>query len=468
MRDIKAIGGSFRDPHGFVFVFDRTVYRQVNARYQRDYDKLISSGLYHDLVTSRLLVAHTDVTRDFTLSPDAYKVIRPQQLPFISYPYEWCFSQLKDAALTTLEILRRALGHGLILKDASAYNIQFWDGKPLLIDTLSFESYQEGQAWIAYKQFCQHFLAPLVLMSHKDISLSQLLRVHMDGIPLGLAASLLPKRAWFNTGVVIHLLLQARAIRRYAGRTVPLGSSINKRLNKKSLLQIVDHLRATIAGLSWQPGRTPWAEYYEGDSYAQSAFEHKQELVSRFLDIVNPMCVWDLGGNTGVFSRIAAAGGAFTVSIDSDPGAVEANYMHTRSEELLNIHPLLIDLANPSAGIGWANKERKNLTDRSKADCILSLALIHHIAISNNVPLKMIAEFFSALAEWLIIEFVPKGDKKVQLLLASRKDIFDGYSQIGFETSFAECYELVQSQKISSSDRVLYLFRRRERRSAYQ
>ncbi len=461
MANPHQIKGSFRDPSGFVFFAGGAVYRQVNKSYRSNYDRLISSGLYEELVERRLLVPHNETADPRPVAGQAYKVLRPQQLPFISYPYEWSFSQLKDAALATLAIQKRALARGMILKDASAYNIQFLDCKPLLIDTLSFEAYQEGQAWVAYKQFCQHFLAPLALMSCKDARLSQLLKVYIDGIPLDLAGKLLPKRTWVNSGLAMHLQLHVRAQRRFAGRSVAPDATRQKRLDRKALSNIADSLRSTIRGLKWDHDQTSWSGYYEGDSYREVGFEQKRKLVNDFLEIVNPKCVWDLGANTGEFSRIASKRGAFTVSIDSDPGVVEANYLEAKRRKESNIHPLLVDLTNPSASIGWANEERESLVNRSNANCALALALIHHLAISNNVPLSKTAEFFSNLTEWLIIEFVPKGDKKVEQLLASREDIFDNYTRSNFERIYSETYETVRMQAIRDSNRALYLMRRK-------
>lgn len=459
---LKRIGGSFRDPNGFVFVADGTVYRQVNERYRTNYDQLMSSGLYQELVDRHLLIPHSETNESVPHTEHAYKVLRPEQIPFISYPYEWSFSQLKDAALTTLDIQKRALSRGMILKDASAYNIQFHRGRPLLIDTLSFESYEDGRAWVAYRQFCQHFLAPLVLMSQKDVRLSQLLRIHIDGIPLDLASALLSRRSWLNSGIAMHLQLHARAQSRYAGKaTGDAGKRQQKRLDKRALTNVAESLRSTISGLKWDHGQTSWADYYEGDSYQESGFEQKKAIVSEFLEVMKPVRVWDLGANTGVFSRIAAGRGAFTVSMDNDPGVVEANYLESKRGGESHLHPLLVDLANPSAAIGWANDERDSLTDRCEADCLLALALIHHIAISNNVPLENTARFFASLAEWLIIEFVPKNDKKAQQLLSAREDIFDEYTQERFESIFSGHYELVRSRGIRDSDRVLYLLRRR-------
>ena len=463
MRDARRIEGSFRDPSGFVFIEDGIIYRQVNRSYQQHYDRLISSGLYDRLTSLNYLVSHTEVDHPPLRQDDAYKILRPQPIPFISYPYEWSFSQIKGAALATLAALKQSLLHDLILKDASAYNVQFLAGKPILMDTLSFEIYQEGQPWQGYRQFCQHFLAPLALMSYKDIRLSRLLREYIDGIPLDLAASLLPRRSFLNVGLLTHLHLHARAQRRYAGKPAPAVSSGNTRLGKRSLLNIADSLQSTIKRLAWNPGTTSWADYYAGDSYQETGFDSKVKTVASFIRKANPRQVWDLGANTGVFSRVASQCGLFTVSIDSDPGAVEANYLFSRQRQEENLHPLLVDLTNPSAASGWANSERESLVQRSRADCILALALIHHIAIANNVPLGKIARFFASLAEWAIVEFVPKSDKKVQQLLVARDDIFVDYTRSGFEREFGCVYDVVLSAPIEESQRLIYLLRRRQR-----
>ena len=461
MTTAKKDAASFRDPSGFVFMDDGQLFRQVNRSYREHYDLLMQSGLYNDLVGRGLLICHEEVDHPQLQETDAYRVLRPQRIPFVSYPYEWSFSQLQDAALLTLDVLKRCLARDMILKDASAYNVQFLVGKPLLIDSLSFERYQPGQAWQAYEQFCQHFLAPLALMSYRDVRLSQLLRVHLDGIPLDLAVSLLPKRSWFNFGLSLHLRLHARAQRRYLGTAPSAVGPRRKRLVKKDLLNIAKDLRSAVKGLRWDHQGTDWASYYDGDSYQESGFASKRQIVSDFIDRAKPNCLWDLGANTGVFSRIASQRGIFTVSVDSDPGAVEASYRQAKQEKDACIQPLLIDLTNPSAAIGWANSERDALAKRCYADCLLALALIHHLAISNNLPLGKIASYFASMAEWLIIEFVPKTDKKVQQLLTAREDIFADYSQGGFERAFGEVYEIVESADVEDSARRLYLLHRR-------
>ena len=237
------VPGSFRDPSGYVYLRDGEIYRQVNRHYQDGFDQLVGSGLHQQLVDDGLLIPHTEVGLEHAASDDAYKVIRPQQIPFISYPYEWCFSQLKDAALLTLEIQARAFDSGMSLKDCSAYNVQFVGGKPVFIDTLSFERYREGQPWVAYRQFCQHFLAPLALMSHVDVRLHQLLRAYLDGIPLNLASRLLPRRTRANFGLLTHIHLHAKAQERFSERSVP---STDRKVGRVSFLGLVDSLKSTV------------------------------------------------------------------------------------------------------------------------------------------------------------------------------------------------------------------------------
>lgn len=461
----QAIGASFRDPSGFIFDHEGTLYRQVNCSYREDYDHLIESGLYELLVSKGLLVRHEEVEPPRAASAEHYKTLAPETVPFISYPYEWSFSQLKDAALLTLRLQKLALKHGMVLKDASAYNIQFAGGRPLMIDTLSFERYVEGRPWVGYKQFCQHFLAPLALMARRDVRLLDLMRVNLDGVPLDLAVSLLPLRTWLNRGLVMHLWMHARYQRSYEGSG---GASAGDRdgasvrpVSRVALGNIIEDLRGVVRKLDWSPQGTEWAEYYSGDSYEADALAHKQDRVSEFVARVSPQRVWDLGANTGAYSRIAAEQGAQVVSFDVDPACVERNYLAVRDSKGEDLLPLRLDLVNPSPALGWAHDERSSLAQRANADTVLALALIHHIAISNNVPLEKIAAFFSQLSKHLVIEFVPKSDPKVKTLLATREDIFPDYTRAGFEAAFASRFETLEATEIRGSDRVLYLLERK-------
>ena len=454
----KRHASSFRDPGGFLFRKETTLYRQINQSYRADYDLLLASGLYDELIAVQMLIPH----RESDIAPAnpalAYKIIEPDQLSFISYPYEWSFSQLQDAALVTLEIQQRSLQKGLWLKDASGYNIQFHQGRPLLIDTLSFERYRQGEPWAAYRQFCQHFLAPLALMAYTDVRLGQLLRVYIDGVPLDLAAGLLPRRTRLSFGLLNHIHMHAAAQKRYAGRRIPAGQA-GRKMSLTALKGWVDSLRTTIEKLRWDADHTAWAGYYGETNYSDLARRNKEELVVRLLAQVDARTVWDLGANTGRYSRLASSRGIFTVAFDIDPGAVERNYQQVRTNGETQLLPLLLDLTNPSPGLGWHNQERSAIFERGRPDCVLALALIHHLAIANNVPLPALAQFFQSLSSWLIIEFVPKSDSQVQRLLASRQDIFTDYTRSGFESAFLPFFDIVAGEQIAESDRFLYLLR---------
>ena len=453
-----SLAGSFRDPSGFVFTRDGHLYRQVNRVYGEHYDLLMGSGLYAKLVGAGLLIPHEEAGMDLARTDDACKILRPEPVPFVSYPYEWCFSQLKDAALATLAVQKRAFEHGMVLKDASAYNVQFVRGKPVLIDTLSFERYREGMPWVAYRQFCQHFLAPLALMSCRDVRLGQLLRVHIDGIPLDLASRLLPMRTRLRFSLLAHIHLHARSQKRHEGEAVDVKG---RKVGRLGFQGIIDSLESAVGKLSWKPAGTEWAEYYEDTNYSPESLEEKSRLVGELLDRTDAKVVWDLGANTGRFSRVASSKGRFTVSFDVDPAAVEKNYLDCKRDGETNVLPLLLDLTNPTPGIGWENEERSSLLERGPAETALALALVHHLAISNNLPLDRIAQFFAGVCRWLIIEFVPKSDSQVQRLLATRDDIFGSYTREGFEKAFDGWFVPEASMDISGTWRTLYLMRKR-------
>jgi hypothetical protein len=454
----EAIGASFRDPSGFVFLRDGVLHRRVNRRYAPHYEALRASGLYAELSGRGLLVAHEEIER-FEGPAQAFATLRPERIACVSYPYEWCFSQLKDAALATLEVELTALRFGMTLKDASAYNVQFRDGRPILIDTLSFELYQEGRPWLAYRQFCEHFLAPLALVAYRDARLAQLLRVHLDGIPLDLARSLLPARAWWNPHLFAHIRVHAGYQRRYRGRSD--AAARVRPVSRRSLEGLIVALRAAVRRLRWQPASSAWLGYTEGDSYSARAAEHKREIVSRFLERLAPRVVLDLGANTGEFSRLACARGAFSVACDADPACVERSYLELRGRRETRLLPLVLDLANPSPALGWAGRERSTLPQRLAPDALLALALVHHLAIAGNVPLPRIAEHFAEISAHAIVEFVPKSDPKVALLLATREDVFDDYTREGFEQAFAAHFEIEEREAIADSQRTLYRLRRR-------
>ncbi len=451
------LAASFRDPSGFLFSSGGVLYRQVNRAYEQEYTRLMESGLYEKLVKAGLLIPHVEVEQTPAESETSFKIIQPERVPFISYPYEWSFGQLKSAALTTLSIQKRALKLGMSLKDASAYNIQFVRGKATLIDTLSFEVYKEGEPWVAYRQFCQHFLAPLALMALKDVRLSQLLRVYIDGVPLDLASELLPSKTRFNFGLLTHIHLHAGAQKKYSGSVNEGVKSRSASMSKQAMTGLIKSLETTIQKMDWTPRGTEWGNYYDITNYSDAAFEHKKQLVGEWTKRLQPALAWDLGANNGVFSRVVSSVGSYVVSFDIDPAAVEQNYRQVKNDKAENLLPLLLDLTNPTPAIGWANRERDSFGARGPADMVLALAVIHHLAISNNVPLPQLAEFFAETGKWLVIEFVPKPDSQVQKLLVSRKDIFSNYTREGFESAFKAKFTIHEAVELHESERVLYL-----------
>jgi ribosomal protein L11 methylase PrmA len=394
------IPGSFRDPSGFMFSREKQVFRQINDCYSKNFSDLTQSGFYSHLQNRGDLVMHEEVREENTLTNDTIKVIKPEQIPFISYPYEWSFSQLKDAALLTLNIQIEAIQKGFSLKDASAYNIQFLRNRPVFIDTLSFEPYQKEKPWIAYGQFCRHFLAPLALMSLSDIRTNQLLKSYLDGIPLDLATRLLPFTARFRKGLFIHLYLHANSQKKYQETIGSFKENHNRssstlKMSQTGLLGILDSLKGSIDKLRWSPSGTQWADYYNQTNYTSAAFLHKQEAIKTFLEEQKPKTVWDVGANDGRFSRIASGCGADVISFDIDPAAVEKNYLQCKLDQSKILLPLTMDLTNPTPAIGWNNIERSDLAQRGPADIVMALALVHHLAIGNNVPFSMIADFFA-------------------------------------------------------------------------
>jgi len=447
---------SFRDPSGIVFDDDGVIYRQINNTYKPHYDFLMNSGLYESLAKKNLIIKHATVDKD-GIDGDKYLVIHPEKIPFISYPYEWPFAAYKDAALAVLRIQETALTYGMTLKDASAYNMQFLNGSPVLIDTLSFEIYQEKRPWEAYGQFCRHFLAPLLLMAHVDIRLCRLMQNYIDGIPLDMTDNILKHRGGFSAWQ--HITLHGKSIAKYENLDFERKNKSNIKINKSLQLAMVQSLSRAIAKLKPKNDKSEWGDYYNSNNYTESSSGHKEYLVKQYLQNIGPVSMtWDFGANDGKFSRYALQNSGYVIAYDVDPVALNRNYLMAKKakEKML---PLFMDITSPSPSIGFANKERFSIEQRQKPDVIIMLALIHHLTISNNVPFEMIAQWLASLCKHLIIEFIPKEDSQVKRMLATREDIFKDYTIDAFESVFQRYFTLCDKQKIEESDRVLYLFK---------
>ena len=457
--DRGRIAASFRDPSGFVYERDGRLLRQVNQSFEDEWRAFHASALRRELVSGRLLVDYQEAPLELAWNELATAVIEPERVELVTYPWEWSFSQLKDAALLTLDAQDRAAAAGFTLRDASAYNIQFVRGRPILIDTLSFEPATPNEPWLPYRQFCEQFLAPLALMAYRDARMSLLMRPFPDGIPLDLASSLLPVRTRISAGLTSHIHLHARAqgrsrSREGASQPAPRVSNLGRRA-------LVDHLRRTIENLRAPRITSHWSDYETTSTYSEAAAAAKLRVVRELLALAPGRWVWDIGANQGWFSLAAAETGRQVVALDSDAASVDAFYRRLRKSGEEGILPLVLDIANPSPGVGWALEDHRSLLDRCNADVVLALALIHHLAIARNVPLDRISALFARLSEWLIIEWVPKSDPMVAGMLAHREDIFGEYEEAAFRRAFEADFDFLRGELIPESGRVLHLLRRR-------
>ena len=453
IKKANAVESSFRDPSGRVINVDDQIFRLVHFSYSKEYSHLMDSGLYADLVFENLLIAHKEIG-NFDLDEPAFKVLQPKLIPFISYPSEWSFNQLKDAALLTLRIQAIALKYGMTLKDCSAYNVQFYQGKPIFIDTLSFSFYEEGGLWTAYKQFCEHFLIPLAVMAYTDLYLSKLYISYIDGIPLSIGVKLLPLKKMLTSGLLMHVYLHNSAQKKYQAKKVKNRSKL---FNKNYMVRLCANLMDTVNRIQVKQ-RTVWKRYYEKDVHS-TYLAHKTELVNEFILKIKPVVAIDLGANNGLFSRLLSELGVRVFSLDSDPICVNDNYTMAKEHGNKFLLPLVCDILNPTPAYGWANKERESLLNRIHCDVLLALAIVHHLAISNNIPISKIVQLFSGMCENLIIEFVPKNDSKVEVLLQNREDVFHNYNQDHFEEMFSVKFDLIEKSMIRGSDRILYYYK---------
>lgn len=448
---------SYRDPSGFVFFKNGILYRQVNKVFQNDFDFFIDSGLYTRLIDKRFLVSHQTVSENLTGSPECYATLKPEVIPFISYPYEWCFDMLKDAALLTLEAAKEAMHYKMMLKDASAYNIQLYQGKLIFIDTLSFERYDEQKPWIAYRQFCEHFFAPLALMHYLKEPLQNLFIAYPEGIPLNIASKLLPFKSRLNLHSYLHLHLQ-----NFLPKKMKAKDEKSKSFSKQKMENLLQSLEKAIQSFSCSPAATAWSNYYMEANQRGEYVSDKKQIIGDWIKRLNVTTIVDAGANDGEFSELAANLSTFVISTDSDHGSISSLYKKIKQKNIPNIYPLVMDLSSPSPAIGVNNKERLPFFERAKVDVILALALIHHLVLLKNIPFDKIAEMFSYMGNYLIIEFVPREDEKVQLLLQQKENKCYDYSGEAFTKSFSQYFSVMDQRTIGSSKRTLYLLKRNE------
>lgn len=447
---------SYRDPSGFIFTKDGQLYRQVNQSFKEHFDHFIASGCYDRLVKEGLLVSHREINENLTGSGNWYKTLQPETVPYISYSYEWPFDMLKDAALLTLRLAKEAISCGLVLKDATPFNVQWKGSRPVFIDTLSFEKYDASQPWIAYRQFCECFLSPLLLMHYNKQPLQSLQLAYPDGIPLAVTRSLLPWKSKWSFFTYLHIHLHAKV----AGRNTTANGR-NVVFSEKKMGQLLSSLESLVRSLKWKGKATTWGDYYTEAAQREDYLQQKEQLIRSWINEVPGLSsALDIGGNEGAFSKILAGNNIRTITADFDHTAINNLYNSLKATDTQSIQPLLLDIVSPSPAIGFNNTERPSFIERTKVDMVLALALVHHLCIGKNASFEMVARFFYSLTDYLLIEFVPKDDEKVRYMLSQKKDIYDLYTEEEFTRVFAGFFSILKKQKTGNTNRVLYLMKK--------
>ena len=452
---------SFRDPAGHVHLVGDRVLRSVLAPGIDNYRAAQTSGFLAKATKSGRLIAASEVDPLLLAAeaPGAEVVLEHPRLDFISYPYEWSFGALREAALLTLDLHLEALEHGLTMSDASAFNVQFVGPTPLFIDYLSLIRYRPGQVWLGYRQFCEQFLNPLLLTATTGVPFQPHYRGTLEGIRSTDLAALLPFRTKWSPRIALHVLLQARMQGRVTARDTAKARTIE--ISKTALAANLSSLRGWIDGLRPPTSQaTPWQHYEQTVSYSPDERAKKAAFVSDFVAAAGPKIVWDIGCNAGEYAEVAlAAGAGAVIGFEPDHGALNAAFQRARERRLAFL-PLCIDATNPSPSSGWREQERSGLHARRNADVVLGLAITHHLILGRHLPLGQVAEWFTSLAPQGVVEFVPKDDPMSRMLLALKPEIGADYSAEAFEAALASQARIVRRETMTQSGRVLFGFAR--------
>ena len=458
--------GSFRDPSARVYQNEGHIYRTMTTAAAEQFDAVRATGLLGELEREGWLVQTQEADPaklDLPLE-NGGRVLEHERIPFVSYYYEWPFSALKAAALLHLRMHLRALAHGVTLKDATAYNVQFKGAQPVFIDLLSFTPYSEGTIWEGHRQFCEQFLNPLILRALLGVPHNAWCRGSMEGIDSGELSRLLPFRRKLDPKVLMHVTLLSRLQALGAGdREATLETmSAAPVLPRDRFVRMLEKLEGWIEGLKPADiGKTVWADYESDNIYDSDERAVKHDFIARMAAEHRPALLWDIGCNTGEFSQTALkAGAGYVVGFDFDQNALDSAYARS-ADKALPLLPLFLDAANPSPNQGWNERERGGYSSRICADCTLGLALVHHLAIGKNIPLRSVVHWLMDTAPLGVLEFVPKDDSMVRQMLALREDIFPDYTAENFEAYLKEKGEIIGKQQTSKSGRCLYLYQRR-------
>lgn len=460
-EDSVPIGGSYRDPAGRVFERDGKLLRAVYAAGRDSELLLVKSEFIQDLVASKRLVAfRTAPVSEIAADPRTaapISVFELTRLPFVSHPYEWSFAALKRAALFHLDLQLDALDHEIALVDASAYNVQFLGTEPIFIDHLSFRPYRDGEMWLGHRQFCEQFLHPLLFETSTGLPFNSWYRGSPEGISGTSLASVSPLRARIGPRMFLHVILPAFFDRKAAQSGA--GSFKNRTFPLSGFRALLRGLRNWITSLRPKSDMSGiWATYEKNNTYLQGENEAKRAFIADFVAQSQPQTVWDLGCNTGAYAELALTHGASQViGFDADPTVVDIAFQRA-AERGLNFLPLVQDFQNPSPALGWRQSERDGFNERKTADGVLALALLHHLALGKNIPLEDAVDWVIGIAPRGILEFVPKSDPVVPLMLRNRIDIFENYTEDRFDNAVCRKARVVKEARITESGRKLVWF----------
>ena len=450
-----ADSGSFKDPVSRVYHSDGRVLRALSRRGAFIYSDLEKQSFFTELCESGEVIKTSPADDNLAapiLREGWERVLEHPRVPFISYPYEWPFAMLKDAALLHLDILLKSAEAGWTLKDATPYNIQWMGSRPVFIDIPSWERREDGASWAGYRQFCMTFLFPLMLRAHLNIDYAPLLRANLDGAPASEILRYFSGYHLFKKGVLPHVVFPAFAESAASG-----GKTRKVQQSDTVFLGLIRGLQNTITQLSHPTAKTMWSEYEHSHSYANSDIVEKQDFVRRCVASRHWTMTWDLGCNAGMYSAICSHHSDYVVAVDGDEAAVEKCYLLQKSEKDGNgILSLTMNLSNMSPGQGWAGKERAAFTNRTAPDLVLCLALIHHLRISANIPLSLILDELHGLNAAVIIEFVGRDDDMTRALLEGKSETYDDYNVETFEKEVNKRFLVKESATVKDGMRKLY------------
>ncbi len=448
---------SYRDPSGYIYKHESLYYRFVGNKYKLHYEHASKKDLFRKAIAKNLLLNFKETDEIHNTDKEAhYKTLFPDQIVFENYPWEWCFDQYRDAAITTLSLCKLSLQNGMILKDASPLNIRLMDGKMKWIDHLSFEIYKDGDTWIAYRQFCEMFLNPLLIASYCGLEVHRLLKAYPEGLTAQSTAQLLPFHCRFKLHVQLHVFVQANIQSKTKTKSIP-----NKKLSVQKLMHIIESLFTCINSLRLPMTQKKWSNYYQETILSEAYLKSKKGQLINILSELDYTNVLDAGCNDGTITLLCN-NKANIIAADSAPDCINQFYNLIKKNNIRNVYPFVLDLTFPSENMGWNNNEYPAFFQRKKFDLIIALALIHHLCIRKNIPLDKVAGLFASNGKQLIIEFVPKNDPKSQELLLNRENIFENYNEENFINSFSKFYKIMKEYKINNSDRKIYYMNAKE------